>query len=44
MSPPVLVVGWVHSQSGYYFWDKGIKDFVVALDLNVYYDYLSFNQ
>ena len=25
---------WVHSQLGYHFWDKGIKDFV-TLDINV---------
>ena len=34
---------WVHSLLGYYFWDKGIKDFV-ALDLGVNYDFLLFNQ
>ena len=33
----------VHSRLGYFFWDKGIKDFV-ALDLDVYYNLLSFNQ
>ena len=48
----VLVVfvngGWYsscrgHSRLGYYFGDKGIKDYV-ALDLNVYYDLLLFDQ
>ena len=34
---------WVHSRLGYYFWDKGIKDFV-ALDLGVYYDLLLSDQ
>ena len=29
----------VHSRLGYYFWDKGIHDFV-ALDLDVYYNLL----
>jgi hypothetical protein len=33
----------VHSQLRYYFWDKGLKDYVV-LDLNVYYDFLIFDQ
>jgi hypothetical protein len=33
----------VHSQLGYYFWDKGIEDYV-ALDLSVYYDLLLFDQ
>ena len=28
---------------GYYFWDKGTKDYV-ALDLDVYHDLLLFNQ
>ena len=32
-----------HSRLGYYFWDKGIKDYV-ALDLGVYYDLLLFDQ
>ena len=27
---------------GYYFWEKGIKDYV-TLDLDVYYDLLLFN-
>jgi hypothetical protein len=34
---------WVHSQLGYYFWDKGLKDYV-ALDLGVYHDLLLFDQ
>ena len=32
-----------HSRLGYYFWDKGLKDFV-ALDLGVYHDLLLFDQ
>ena len=32
-----------HSRLGYYFWDKGLKDFV-ALDLGVYHDLLLFNK
>ena len=31
-----------HSRLGYYFWDKGLKDFI-ALDLG-YHDLLLFNQ
>ena len=31
-----------HSWLRYYFWDKGIKDYV-ALDLGVYYDFLLFD-
>jgi hypothetical protein len=33
----------VHSRLGYYFWDKGLKDYV-ALDLGVYHDLLLFDQ
>ena len=38
---PIYLRG--HSRLGYYFWDKGIKDYV-ALDLGVYYDLLLFDQ
>ena len=31
------------SRLGYYFWDKGLKDYVVV-DLNVYHDLLLFDQ
>jgi hypothetical protein len=34
---------WGHSRLGYYFWDKGLKDYV-AVDLNVYHDLLLFDQ
>ena len=40
--PPTIYIG-EHSRLGYYFWDKGLKDFV-ALDLGVYHDLLLFNQ
>ena len=40
--PGIGCIG-VHSQLGYYFWYKGIKDFV-ALDLDIYYDSLLFKQ
>ena len=33
----------VHSWLGYYFWDKGLKDYV-ALDLGIYHDLLLFYQ
>ena len=29
-----------HSRLGYYFWDKGLKDYV-ALDLGVYHDLIN---
>jgi hypothetical protein len=32
-----------HSQLGYYFWDKGLKDYV-TVDLGVYHDLLLFDQ
>ena len=32
-----------HSQLGYYFWDKEIKDYV-TMDLGVYYDLQLFDQ
>jgi hypothetical protein len=32
-----------HSRLGYYFWDKGLKDYVVV-DLGVYHDLLLFDQ
>ena len=32
-----------HSRLGYYFWDKGLKDYV-AMDLGVYHDLLLFDQ
>ena len=32
-----------HSQVGYYFWDKGLKDYV-AVDLGVYHYLLLFDQ
>ena len=34
---------WGHSRLGYYFWDKGLKDYVVV-DLGVYHDLLLFDQ
>jgi hypothetical protein len=34
--------GGIHSW-GYYFWDKGLKDYV-AVDLGVYHDLLLFDQ
>ena len=34
---------WGHSRLGYYFSDKGIKDYV-TLDLGIYYDKLLFDQ
>ena len=33
----------VHSRLKYYFWDKGLKDYM-ALDLGVYLDLLVFHQ
>ena len=33
----------VHSRLGYYFWNKGIEDYV-ALDLGIYHDLLLFYQ
>ena len=32
-----------HSRLGYYFWDKGLKDYV-AVDLGIYHDLLLFDQ
>jgi hypothetical protein len=32
-----------HSRLGYYYWDKGLKDYV-AVDLGVYHDLLLFDQ
>ena len=41
----LIIYIWVHSWLGYYFWDKGIKDYeYVTLDLGVYYDLLLFEQ
>ena len=34
---------WGHSRLGYYFWDKGLKDYV-AMDLGIYHDLLLFNK
>ena len=33
----------VHSRLRYYFWDKGLKDYV-ALDVGIYHDLLLFDQ
>ena len=32
-----------HSQLGYYFWDKELKDYA-AVDLDVYHDLLLFDK
>ena len=36
MGEVLIFFSGVHSQLGYYFWDKGTKDFV-ALDLDVFF-------
>ena len=34
---------WGDSRLGYYFWDKGLKDFFF-INLGVYHDFLLFDQ
>jgi hypothetical protein len=42
-SNPLNLANRGHLQLGYYFWDKGLKDYV-AVGLEVYHDLLLFDQ